>query len=227
MTHLAFVALSAQICAAHVLRVKEARLFRRTAWILNVLNSCVCLFLVLLFCSHFRAKVKSVTFLLPVEDIYTNRPVLAHHAPDRNSRDLSAIVETDSWGRRRPWFWEKDPDGGKWIKQCGPGCRFIRWRFVFSGQPDVWFVTPDLQAWAPVTDLVSPNSSERSDLILSSLLPVHHISQLWLLPVPFPQIPSYNKTSLLLQHQIPFLNPQSRSSLVPAPEMGLFRWLKK
>ncbi|KAI4878909.1 hypothetical protein NFI96_025776 [Prochilodus magdalenae] len=43
-----------------------------------------------------RAKVKTVTFLLPVEDIYTNQPVLGDRVPDRSSRDLSAIVETDS-----------------------------------------------------------------------------------------------------------------------------------
>ncbi|KAL6467686.1 hypothetical protein MHYP_G00233630 [Metynnis hypsauchen] len=43
-----------------------------------------------------RAKVKTVTFLLPVEDIYTSRPVLANHVPDRSSQDLNAIVETDS-----------------------------------------------------------------------------------------------------------------------------------
>ncbi|KAL7842730.1 hypothetical protein SRHO_G00244190 [Serrasalmus rhombeus] len=43
-----------------------------------------------------RAKVKTVTFLLPVEDIYTSRPVLANRVPDRSSQDLNAIVETDS-----------------------------------------------------------------------------------------------------------------------------------
>ncbi|KAG5837683.1 uncharacterized protein LOC135236807 [Anguilla rostrata] len=43
-----------------------------------------------------RAKVKTVTFLLPVEDIYTNRPFLANHRPDRNTYDLGVIVEKDS-----------------------------------------------------------------------------------------------------------------------------------
>ncbi|KAG9278539.1 putative coiled-coil domain-containing protein 195 [Astyanax mexicanus] len=43
-----------------------------------------------------RARVKTVTFLLPVEDIYTNRPVLANHVPNRSSQDLNAIMETDS-----------------------------------------------------------------------------------------------------------------------------------
>ncbi|KAJ8368391.1 hypothetical protein SKAU_G00084190 [Synaphobranchus kaupii] len=43
-----------------------------------------------------RAKVKTVTFLLPVDDIYTNRPFLASHVPDRNTYDLGVIVEKDS-----------------------------------------------------------------------------------------------------------------------------------
>ncbi|XP_076837024.1 uncharacterized protein LOC143482550 [Brachyhypopomus gauderio] len=43
-----------------------------------------------------RAKVKTVTFLLPVEDIYTNQPVLASRLSDRRSRDLNVIAETDS-----------------------------------------------------------------------------------------------------------------------------------
>ncbi|XP_066509017.1 putative coiled-coil domain-containing protein 195 [Hoplias malabaricus] len=43
-----------------------------------------------------RAKVKTVTFLLPVEDIYTNRPVLPNRMVDKSSSDLNAIVETDS-----------------------------------------------------------------------------------------------------------------------------------
>nr|XP_029537453.1 uncharacterized protein LOC115142123 [Oncorhynchus nerka] len=38
-----------------------------------------------------RTKVKTVTFLLPVDNIYTNRPVLANHLTD-----LDAIAETDS-----------------------------------------------------------------------------------------------------------------------------------
>ncbi|KAJ8280351.1 hypothetical protein GJAV_G00053520 [Gymnothorax javanicus] len=43
-----------------------------------------------------RAKVKTVTFLLPVDDIYTNRPFLANHRPGRNTYDLGVIVEKDS-----------------------------------------------------------------------------------------------------------------------------------
>ncbi|XP_019901740.1 uncharacterized protein LOC109615747 [Esox lucius] len=38
-----------------------------------------------------RSKVKTVTFLLPVDDIYTNRPALANHLPN-----LDATAETDS-----------------------------------------------------------------------------------------------------------------------------------
>uniref|UniRef100_A0A3B1K1G3 Si:ch211-235m3.10 n=1 Tax=Astyanax mexicanus TaxID=7994 RepID=A0A3B1K1G3_ASTMX len=47
-------------------------------------------------CVNQTARVKTVTFLLPVEDIYTNRPVLANHVPNRSSQDLNAIMETDS-----------------------------------------------------------------------------------------------------------------------------------
>ncbi|KAI7800750.1 hypothetical protein IRJ41_011382 [Triplophysa rosa] len=43
-----------------------------------------------------RAKVKTVTFLLPVDDIYTNRPVMAEHLPDRPACELGEIAETDS-----------------------------------------------------------------------------------------------------------------------------------
>uniref|UniRef100_A0A9J8C6S7 Si:ch211-235m3.10 n=1 Tax=Cyprinus carpio carpio TaxID=630221 RepID=A0A9J8C6S7_CYPCA len=43
-----------------------------------------------------RAKVKTVTFLLPVDDIYTNRPVLAEHLSERSTCELQAIAETDS-----------------------------------------------------------------------------------------------------------------------------------
>ncbi|KAK2868774.1 hypothetical protein Q7C36_000645 [Tachysurus vachellii] len=43
-----------------------------------------------------RAKEKTVTFLLPVDDIYTNRPFVADHLPDTSSCDLQAISETDS-----------------------------------------------------------------------------------------------------------------------------------
>ncbi|XP_068442044.1 putative coiled-coil domain-containing protein 195 [Clinocottus analis] len=41
-----------------------------------------------------RAKVKSVSFLLPVDDIYTNRPVLAKLEP--KITELASITETDS-----------------------------------------------------------------------------------------------------------------------------------
>ncbi|XP_067307656.1 putative coiled-coil domain-containing protein 195 [Pseudorasbora parva] len=43
-----------------------------------------------------RAKVKTVTFLLPVDDIYTNRPALAEHLPERSTCELKTITETDS-----------------------------------------------------------------------------------------------------------------------------------
>lgn len=44
-----------------------------------------------------RAKVKTVTFLLPVDDIYTNRPVLTKHQEDQRTGELASITETDSW----------------------------------------------------------------------------------------------------------------------------------
>ncbi|XP_068592267.1 putative coiled-coil domain-containing protein 195 [Cebidichthys violaceus] len=43
-----------------------------------------------------RTKVKTVTFLLPVEDIYTNRPVLAKHHEVPKITELASITETDS-----------------------------------------------------------------------------------------------------------------------------------
>ncbi|KAF7692740.1 hypothetical protein HF521_010350 [Silurus meridionalis] len=43
-----------------------------------------------------RAKEKTVTFLLPVDDIYTNRPFMADHLTDTSSCDLQVISETDS-----------------------------------------------------------------------------------------------------------------------------------
>ncbi|KAM3875490.1 putative coiled-coil domain-containing protein 195 [Diretmus argenteus] len=43
-----------------------------------------------------RAKVKTVTFLLPVDDIYTNRPVLTKHQEDHKTNELASITETDS-----------------------------------------------------------------------------------------------------------------------------------
>ncbi|KAI3354281.1 hypothetical protein L3Q82_018812 [Scortum barcoo] len=43
-----------------------------------------------------RAKVKTVTFLLPVDDIYTNRPVLTKHQEEPKMADLASITETDS-----------------------------------------------------------------------------------------------------------------------------------
>ncbi|KAK7156947.1 hypothetical protein R3I94_006867 [Phoxinus phoxinus] len=48
------------------------------------------------FVNKNRAKVKTVTFLLPVDDIYTNRPVLAEHLPERSTCELKTIAETDS-----------------------------------------------------------------------------------------------------------------------------------
>ncbi|CAL8361845.1 unnamed protein product [Merluccius merluccius] len=42
-----------------------------------------------------RAKVKTVTFLLPVDDIYTNRPVLTKHQEDPRTTELDSITETD------------------------------------------------------------------------------------------------------------------------------------
>lgn len=46
---------------------------------------------------YFRAKVKSVSFLLPVDDIYTNRPVLTKHLEEPKITGLASISETDSW----------------------------------------------------------------------------------------------------------------------------------
>ncbi|XP_070684776.1 putative coiled-coil domain-containing protein 195 [Pempheris klunzingeri] len=43
-----------------------------------------------------RAKVKTVTFLLPVDDIYTNRPVLTKHQEEPKITELASITETDS-----------------------------------------------------------------------------------------------------------------------------------
>lgn len=43
-----------------------------------------------------RVKVKTVTFLLPVDDIYTNRPALAEQLPERSTCELKTIDETDS-----------------------------------------------------------------------------------------------------------------------------------
>ncbi|XP_070827238.1 putative coiled-coil domain-containing protein 195 [Chaetodon trifascialis] len=43
-----------------------------------------------------RAKVKTVTFLLPVDDIYTNRPVLSKHQEEPKISELASITETDS-----------------------------------------------------------------------------------------------------------------------------------
>uniref|UniRef100_UPI0037E8A106 putative coiled-coil domain-containing protein 195 n=1 Tax=Semicossyphus pulcher TaxID=241346 RepID=UPI0037E8A106 len=43
-----------------------------------------------------RAKVKTVTFLLPVDDIYTSRPVLTKHQEERKITELASISETDS-----------------------------------------------------------------------------------------------------------------------------------
>ncbi|XP_053508282.1 putative coiled-coil domain-containing protein 195 [Ictalurus furcatus] len=46
--------------------------------------------------SKARAKEKTVTFLLPVDDIYTNRPFMADHLSDTSPCDLQVISETDS-----------------------------------------------------------------------------------------------------------------------------------
>lgn len=40
--------------------------------------------------------VKTVTFLLPVDDIYTNRPVLSKHQDGPKLAGLATISETDS-----------------------------------------------------------------------------------------------------------------------------------
>lgn len=44
----------------------------------------------------YRAKVKTVTFLLPVDDIYTNRPVLPKHQEETRINEAESISETDS-----------------------------------------------------------------------------------------------------------------------------------
>ncbi|KAM3616928.1 uncharacterized protein V6R79_026166 [Siganus canaliculatus] len=43
-----------------------------------------------------RAKVKTVTFLLPVDDIYTSRPVLTKHQDQPKITELASITETES-----------------------------------------------------------------------------------------------------------------------------------
>ncbi|KAA8594310.1 uncharacterized protein LOC116675628 [Etheostoma spectabile] len=43
-----------------------------------------------------RAKVKTVTFLLPVDDIYTNRPALTKHQEEPKVTELASITETES-----------------------------------------------------------------------------------------------------------------------------------
>ncbi|XP_007549606.1 PREDICTED: uncharacterized protein LOC106928678 [Poecilia mexicana] len=43
-----------------------------------------------------RAKVKTVTFLLPVDDIYTSRPVLTKHQEEPKITGLASIAETES-----------------------------------------------------------------------------------------------------------------------------------
>lgn len=50
----------------------------------------------LCFVSSFRAKVKTVSFLLPVDDIYTNRPVLTRPDNETRIKELTPITETDS-----------------------------------------------------------------------------------------------------------------------------------
>uniref|UniRef100_A0A3Q3IXZ1 Uncharacterized protein n=1 Tax=Monopterus albus TaxID=43700 RepID=A0A3Q3IXZ1_MONAL len=45
---------------------------------------------------HKNAKVKTVTFLLPVDDIYTNRPVLTKYQEEPKITELASITETDS-----------------------------------------------------------------------------------------------------------------------------------
>lgn len=57
-----------------------------------------CFIVILLFACFFRAKVKTVTFLLPVDDIYTSRPALIKHQEEPRVTDLASITETDSWG---------------------------------------------------------------------------------------------------------------------------------
>lgn len=55
----------------------------------SLINSCD-------FFDPFRSKVKTVTFLLPVDDIYTNRPVLTKHQEGPKITELASISETDS-----------------------------------------------------------------------------------------------------------------------------------
>ncbi|KAJ8388691.1 hypothetical protein AAFF_G00131000 [Aldrovandia affinis] len=43
-----------------------------------------------------RTKVKTVTFLLPVDDIYTNRPFFTNRLASPSAYDLDVIVEKDS-----------------------------------------------------------------------------------------------------------------------------------
>ncbi|XP_047450665.1 uncharacterized protein LOC125013809 [Mugil cephalus] len=43
-----------------------------------------------------RSKVKTVTFLLPVDDIYTSRPVLTKNQKEPNTMDLASTSETNS-----------------------------------------------------------------------------------------------------------------------------------
>ncbi|KAM8903402.1 putative coiled-coil domain-containing protein 195 [Spinachia spinachia] len=43
-----------------------------------------------------RTKGKTVTFLLPVDDIYTNRPVLTNHQDGPKVPELDSITKTDS-----------------------------------------------------------------------------------------------------------------------------------
>uniref|UniRef100_A0A3P9QII2 Uncharacterized LOC103474599 n=1 Tax=Poecilia reticulata TaxID=8081 RepID=A0A3P9QII2_POERE len=45
---------------------------------------------------HKNAKVKTVTFLLPVDDIYTSRPVLTKHKEEPKITGLASIAETES-----------------------------------------------------------------------------------------------------------------------------------
>lgn len=40
--------------------------------------------------------MKTVSFLLPVDDIYTNRPVLSKHQDGPRIAELATISETDS-----------------------------------------------------------------------------------------------------------------------------------
>lgn len=55
-----------------------------------------CSFVVMFNVWYYRAKVKTVTFLLPVDDIYTNRPVLSKDQNGSRITELASISETDS-----------------------------------------------------------------------------------------------------------------------------------